>query len=388
MPTVGPIYVVTATAVSGTWSSLANSQGSGASTYATWTHSSRRDTGTWQGAGFDFSAVPAGATIDNVLVEVQHKESSTTNITPVTGQLFVNGTAVGSAVTFTESTSNRIDSWNVTSGVDQTDLSGLQVRVTATGANNTTSATESIDFARVTVTYTAASFTGSGGITLKTPTASSSAVESDPSVSGSGGITAGKAEFGSNLDTQTFTGSGGVTRRKATAVATGTEVFTGAGAPSGRKPVTRGTASITGGPTTGAGGITARRPRSSGTGAESVTITGTGSAARRRPSAAGSGSYGGIAGSGTAVHRKPVLRSSGSVAFRGSGGIRLKKAILFSIAPSMFGSVDVTAKPLLRTTTLVGEAPSAHTDVGKGGPKATVGKGNKSDTSDSGKGIG
>lgn len=152
MGTAGPNYAGAATAISGTWSGLANSQGSGTGTYATWTSTTRRGTATWQGASFGLS-VPAGAQISDVLVEVQHHESSVSNIATVTGQLFISGTAVGSPTTFTESTTDRIGSFDVLSGVLDTDIPNLAVQVVSTRANVTTSATQSIDFARITVTY-------------------------------------------------------------------------------------------------------------------------------------------------------------------------------------------------------------------------------------------
>lgn len=89
MTAIGPNYVGNAgsSAVSGTWASLTSAEGSGASTYATWTSTTSGATATWEGMAYDVN-LPAGAAVDSILVECQHKESSTTIISALTGQLF------------------------------------------------------------------------------------------------------------------------------------------------------------------------------------------------------------------------------------------------------------------------------------------------------------
>lgn len=90
MTAVGPNYVgnVGSIGLTGTtWATLTNAQGSGTGTFATWTTSTGSATATWEGAGFDVQ-LPANAAVDSVFVECQHKESSTTLISAVTGQLF------------------------------------------------------------------------------------------------------------------------------------------------------------------------------------------------------------------------------------------------------------------------------------------------------------
>lgn len=91
MTAVGPNYVGSvggSVALSGTtWATLASAEGSGASTYATWTTSTANATSTWEGNGFAVT-LPSGAVVDSVFCEVQHKESNTTLVSAVTGQLF------------------------------------------------------------------------------------------------------------------------------------------------------------------------------------------------------------------------------------------------------------------------------------------------------------
>lgn len=89
MGSIGPNYVGVggSAANSGTWATLSSAEGSGASTYATWTSTTSGATATWEGTAFNVN-LPASAALDSILVECQHKENSTTFISALTGQLF------------------------------------------------------------------------------------------------------------------------------------------------------------------------------------------------------------------------------------------------------------------------------------------------------------
>lgn len=155
--TAGPNYVVTATAIAGTWGTIANSQGSTTGNYATWSHSARRDSATWQGAGFFATGdIPSGAVLKSITYTVRHKESNTSNITSVRAQLLRSGTVVDGPNTITESTTDATATFTVdpvAAGITVSDVPNLQIQVLATGANNTTAATLSIDYATLSVTY-------------------------------------------------------------------------------------------------------------------------------------------------------------------------------------------------------------------------------------------
>lgn len=158
MTAFGPVYVPSSGSVagSGTWASLANAEGSGTGTFTTWTSTTSGATAKWDGIGFDFSTLPAGAVLDSFFVEIQHKESSTTVISALSAQLSVNSVNVGSAQTLTRGTTSALSTFTISTGLPTTAIlisTGANVIVTATHNASTTSGVESIDFARITVNY-------------------------------------------------------------------------------------------------------------------------------------------------------------------------------------------------------------------------------------------
>jgi len=151
------------------WTNLTNAVGSGTGTFAVWTSTQRSEVGTWTGGSFGLS-VPAGSTINSVTVQIAHKESTTgSTISSVTGQLFIGSTAVGTAQSFTPlTTTERTDSFVVSSGVLDTDIPNLSVQVACTRANSTTSAGESIDWCQITVDYTSPATTATPAVIAST----------------------------------------------------------------------------------------------------------------------------------------------------------------------------------------------------------------------------
>ncbi len=141
-------------AMSGTWSTLANAEGSAAGTCTTWESSAIGASGTWQGTGFGLR-LPPGAMVNSISVSVGHYESSTSLIASVTGQVYVNDTAVGTPHAFTEDTSVRTDTWTADGTFTADDIPDLQVRVVSARAAATEPSTQYIDWAAVTVDYTA-----------------------------------------------------------------------------------------------------------------------------------------------------------------------------------------------------------------------------------------
>lgn len=159
MPTLTAVFAGTATAAAGTWTSVTNAQSTNNSTYATWSHSTRRDVGTIRLSNFGtFASIPAGSTITDVSISAWCFVSNTTNITPVTGTLGVSGTPLDSSnpgVTLTMTTANAARTWSaaVTPALSDLQANNLTVDLTFNGANNTTAATASVDAVSVTVTY-------------------------------------------------------------------------------------------------------------------------------------------------------------------------------------------------------------------------------------------
>lgn len=104
----------------------------------------------WQGAGFGLS-LPGGSTVSEVRVTVRHHESSVTEVSALTAQIYVGGTPVGSPASLTRSLTDRTDDVAITTGVAGTDVPDLAVRVT--GHVTTAGATVFIDTAYCQVAF-------------------------------------------------------------------------------------------------------------------------------------------------------------------------------------------------------------------------------------------
>lgn len=156
MATGTTVYAGLAAAISGTWSNLANAQGSTTGTYATWASTTRSASATVELSTFGAQSSGPGSqdTINSVTVTVRHLESNTTVINSVTAQLYSGATAIGAAQTLTRATAVREDTFTI-SGVTYAQLADLRVRVTSARSNSTTSATQSVDSVRLSVDYTA-----------------------------------------------------------------------------------------------------------------------------------------------------------------------------------------------------------------------------------------
>ena len=83
-------------------------------TYGTWTRNVALDTAYIDIGGFDFSSIPAGATIISATVSLRHYISSLTRITEVTITPYVDGVAVDDPHVCTRATSARTDSTTFT----------------------------------------------------------------------------------------------------------------------------------------------------------------------------------------------------------------------------------------------------------------------------------
>ena len=138
-------------AVSGSWDSTANAVDAGSGTFASW------GTG-WSDAAaanletFDFSSIPAGATINSITCKVKHYYSGF--VTSVAIQPYVGATAKDSSHDLTLSRSSTNSQTVTLSGLTLADLkdSGFKIRFeTGTSSNGA----EYLDYIDVTVDYTA-----------------------------------------------------------------------------------------------------------------------------------------------------------------------------------------------------------------------------------------
>jgi hypothetical protein len=109
---------------------------------------------------FSSGDIPDNSTINSVTVEVQWKVSTTSSIDTLGVQLHnPAGTGLGSEFTTTTlTTSDTVNTQQVTSGISLTDLRSANVVVAhtrATRGNSNTAFTASLDYVKVTVDYTA-----------------------------------------------------------------------------------------------------------------------------------------------------------------------------------------------------------------------------------------
>lgn len=142
-----------------TWAStnlcIDGTYGTNDATYGTWTNASRSATAYINIGGFDFSSIPAGATINSVTVLIRHYESNTTYINAVTFQPYDGTTAIGSAFAATRATAARSDSTTFSPTLAQLQSAAFCVRVNATRSNQTTSTIFRLDYVDISVDYTA-----------------------------------------------------------------------------------------------------------------------------------------------------------------------------------------------------------------------------------------
>jgi hypothetical protein len=147
----------TATQVSGSWTTPNNATGANNSTFALWTSASSGATATLELSGMDFTTLITNSdfTIGTVSATIWSFETSITNITAASAQLFSGATAIGSAVSLTLSaTSTNSQSINFPTAPTYAQINDLRVRITFTHAANVTSASGEIDAVSLQVNFT------------------------------------------------------------------------------------------------------------------------------------------------------------------------------------------------------------------------------------------
>jgi RHS repeat-associated protein len=105
--------------------------------------------------GFDFSAIPANATIDTVTVQVEWKVSTTLSNATLGSRLYVNNVAKGTELTnAAEPTADTTQPYTV-SGLTRADLvNNLEINVRASRGSSNTAVTMSLDAVSIQVGYT------------------------------------------------------------------------------------------------------------------------------------------------------------------------------------------------------------------------------------------
>jgi hypothetical protein len=150
--------VGTPTTSGSTWAGAANFAGTDDGTVATFTSSVSSATGTIDPSGFDFSSIPAGATINNVTVRVNTFCNVTGRCLASQYQVMDGATTIGAVATGTlTTTTTNVDQFNpsVLPTLAQLQSATFKVRCTARKAASTQSGIISFDFIEVIVDYTA-----------------------------------------------------------------------------------------------------------------------------------------------------------------------------------------------------------------------------------------
>lgn len=143
-----------ATTVATTWSNPANVYDTNTATSATWVNAARSIVGSIEVTGFNFSTIPAGATVNSVTVNFIHSESSTTIIASLALEPFSNGVSADTAQAPARNTALTTTS-HVFTGITLAELqTAFSVKATATRSNSTTSTTWTIADIEVVVDYT------------------------------------------------------------------------------------------------------------------------------------------------------------------------------------------------------------------------------------------
>lgn len=127
--------------------------------YATVTQTTKSTTSQIYLESFNYSAIPSGATINSLTVNVERKMSGTTSIQSVAIQAYKSTTAVGTKGTSTaEPTTDTVYSNANTGTWSYADLANLRVLLENIRGNSTVACTISYDYVSVTVNYTATYF--------------------------------------------------------------------------------------------------------------------------------------------------------------------------------------------------------------------------------------
>ena len=123
-------------------------------TYAVFTNAVSGGVGTIEVSGYDFSSIPAGATIVSAQASIRHVCQNTSGFTTGAVQAMDGATNIGSSANVTMATSARNDVVNFNAvTVAQLQSATFKLRLTLTHAANTTSRTFSVDHIDVTVVY-------------------------------------------------------------------------------------------------------------------------------------------------------------------------------------------------------------------------------------------
>jgi hypothetical protein len=140
-----------------TWANVTNAvdgtPGSTPATYATWTSSVSNAIGYIETSGYDFSSIPAGATINSVSVTIRTLVNNAARFVSIRFQPYSGTTPLGTAGTGADTTVPSNDTAIFPVTLAQLQAANFKVRTTFNGASSTQSRVGSIDHADVTVDY-------------------------------------------------------------------------------------------------------------------------------------------------------------------------------------------------------------------------------------------
>lgn len=168
MAVTAALYAATATAITGTWTTVTNAQGSTNDTYATCAQASNTSCAIETSAHAAQAAVPAGATVNSVTYRVRYSLRSNSEVQPISSFVASMTAELRSGATVKASNNIRpagtawasgLELEFTVTGVTYAELADLRVRVTKTGSAAGITVTAGLDWARVSVDYTAAAST-------------------------------------------------------------------------------------------------------------------------------------------------------------------------------------------------------------------------------------
>ena len=159
MATTSTAYATGAngTQSAGSWASTANATGSTAGTVATWTSTGSNATGTLELTGYDGQSMVGGVepySIDSVTVDLAEYVTNATRVPTITAQLFSGGTAIGSPVSLTATTTtSNVQTITFPTAPTWAQCADLRVKIVFTRGAVTTAGNGRVDYVGMRIDY-------------------------------------------------------------------------------------------------------------------------------------------------------------------------------------------------------------------------------------------
>lgn len=290
-------------------------------------------------------AIPAGATIDGITVEIDRRSiilnsGKDNRVQLATGTTFASlvGTNKASATVWpTTSTiatyGGAADTW--TAGLTAAQVNAVGFAVFLSSHANIANADIGVDFIRVTVDYTAAVTSGTGAVSVPVVTVAGTGALV---LTGTGAVTV-PAVTVAGTGAEVLTATGAVSIGAPTVAGTGSEVFTATGAIS-VPPAT--VAGVGAHPYTATGALTVPSATTAGTG--ELVLTATGAIVGQAPTVAGTGAEI-LTATGAVTVGAPTVAGSGAEVFTATGVVTVPAPIVSGVGELIFTATGAIGVP-------------------------------------------